>query len=321
MTIEEPLLQVDLPGIRRLKSGKVREVFDLGESYLIVATDRISAFDCVMPNGIPGKGAVLTRLSHFWFDRLARVVPNHRLLGAMDPLPDSLRPFSDWLQNRSMVVRKARPLPIECVVRGYLAGSGWQEYQRSGTVCGVRLPAGLREADRLNEAIFTPATKAEEGHDENISFEAAEKLVGGEIAGRVRDLSIRIYEASREFAATRGILIADTKFEFGLIDGELTLIDEVLTPDSSRFWPADSYEPGRGQLSFDKQFVRDYLMTLNWDRTPPAPALPPDVVRRTREKYLDVFERLTGKTLEAALEHGARAAGKSFSKDQGRVDE
>lgn len=294
---DAPLLTIDLPGIPKLKSGKVREVFDLGESLLFVATDRISAFDCVMPNGIPRKGEVLTRISHFWFDRIEAIVPNHRLSRPGDALPEALQPHAASLEGRSMVVRKARPLAIECVVRGYLAGSGWNEYRRTGGVCGVGLPTGLQECSPLPEPIFTPATKAETGHDENISFEEACGIVGPEIAEQVRRLSLAIYIAASEYAQGRGILIADTKFEFGLVDGQLLLIDEVLTPDSSRFWPADGYAPGRAQPSFDKQFVRDYLLTLDWDRTPPAPALPPEIVDRTRAKYLEAFERLTGRPL------------------------
>ncbi len=294
---DAPLLSVDLPGIPRLKSGKVREVFDLGEALLFVATDRISAFDCIMPNGIPRKGEVLTQISHFWFDRLAEIVPNHRLAGSADPLPPRLQPFAAALAGRSMLVRKARPLAIECVVRGYLAGSGWNEYRRSGEVCGVPLPAGLVESAELAEPIFTPATKAETGHDENIPFERAVGIVGRETAETVRRLSLELYAAARAHARRCGILIADTKFEFGFGADGLMLIDEVLTPDSSRFWPADEYRPGRGQPSFDKQFVRDYLLTLDWDKTPPAPALPADVVNWTQAKYLEAFERLTGRKL------------------------
>lgn len=295
--LDEPLLQVELPGIPKLKSGKVRDVFDLGDALLFVATDRISAFDCVMPNGIPRKGEVLTQISHFWFDRMAGVVPNHRLAGPRDPLPPRLGAYAASLARRSMLVKKAQPLAIECVVRGYLAGSGWNEYRRTGSVCGVALPAGLRESEALPEPIFTPATKAETGHDENIPFEQAERLVGAEVAGRVKELSLTIYAAARDYARERGILIADTKFEFGFHNGELLLIDEVLTPDSSRFWPADRYEPGRGQASFDKQFVRDYLLTLDWDKTPPAPALPPEIVAQTQAKYFEAYERLTGTAL------------------------
>jgi len=294
---DAPLLTLDLPGIRKLKSGKVREVFDLDDKLLFVATDRISAFDCIMPNGIPRKGEVLTQISHFWFDLTQTWVPNHRLARATDPLPGILKPFAAQLTGRSMIVRKAQPLAIECVVRGYLAGSGWKEYQTQGTVCGIPLPKGLVESSELPEPIFTPATKAETGHDENIPFERAAQLVGAALADRVRDWSLRLYRFARDYARKRGILIADTKFEFGIDNGELLLIDEVLTPDSSRFWPADEYVAGRSQPSFDKQFVRDYLETLDWDKTPPAPALPPPIVERTQEKYLDAFRRLTGHAL------------------------
>jgi phosphoribosylaminoimidazole-succinocarboxamide synthase len=293
----EPLLQLELPGIKKLKSGKVREIFDLGDAFLLVATDRISAFDCIMPNGIPRKGEVLTQLSHFWFERFASLIPNHLLARANDPLPAALKPFAAQVARRSMIVKKAKPLPIECVVRGYLAGSGWKEYRQSQTVCGIKLPAGLQESSELPEPIFTPATKAESGHDENISFEQAAKLTGPEIAEQARAASLKIYSEGRAYARQHGIIIADTKFEFGLFDGKLILIDEVLTPDSSRFWPANEYQPGRGQPSFDKQFVRDYLETLDWDKTPPAPALPADVVAKTQAKYVEAYERLTGKPL------------------------
>ena len=293
----EPLLQLDLPGVPKIKSGKVREGFDLGVRLLSVATDRISAFDCVMPNGIPRKGEVLTQLSHFWFGQTESLVPNHLLAKADEPLPPPLQPFAAQLAGRSMIVKKATPLTIECVVRGYLAGSGWKEYQRSQTVCGIPLPAGLQESSELPAPIFTPATKAETGHDENIPFETAAKLVGADIAERARDLSLRIYNFARDYARQRGIIIADTKFEFGLFNGELLLIDEVLTPDSSRFWPADKFQPGQAQPSFDKQFVRDYLETLTWDKSPPAPSLPPLIVSRTQAKYLEAYERLTGRNL------------------------
>jgi phosphoribosylaminoimidazole-succinocarboxamide synthase len=293
----EPLLQLELPGIKKLKSGKVREIFDLGDAFLLVATDRISAFDCIMPNGIPRKGEVLTQLSHFWFERFASLIPNHLLARANDPLPAALKPFAAQVARRSMIVKKAKPLPIECVVRGYLAGSGWKEYRQSQTVCGIKLPAGLQESSELPEPIFTPATKAESGHDENISFEQAAKLTGPEIAEQARAASLKIYSEGRAYARQHGIIIADTKFEFGLFDGKLILIDEVLTPDSSRFWPADAYQAGRGQPSFDKQFVRDYLETLDWDKTPPAPALPADVVAKTQAKYVEAYERLTGTAL------------------------
>ncbi len=293
----EPLLQVELPGIPKIRSGKVREMFDLGEALLMVATDRISAFDVIMPNGIPRKGEVLTQISFFWFDRFASLTPNHLRQGPDDPLPPALADRAGQLRGRCMVVDKAEPLPIECVVRGYLAGSGWKEYRQSGTVCGIPLPEGLTESAELPEPIFTPATKAEEGHDENIPFAEAERLVGADLAARVRDLSIRLYSEGRAYARERGIIIADTKFEFGLRDGELILIDEVLTPDSSRFWPADQYAPGRGQPSFDKQFVRDYLETLDWNKQPPGPELPPEIVARTSAKYLEAYERLVGRPL------------------------
>ncbi len=293
----EPVLHVNLPGIPKIKSGKVREMFDLGDRLLLVATDRISAFDCIMPNGVPRKGEVLTQISHFWFEKFASFQPNHLLAGPDDPLPPNLQSFAPTLARRSMVVKKARPLAIECVVRGYLAGSGWKEYRQSQTVCGIKLPAGLTESAELPEPIFTPATKAETGHDENISQAEAEKIVGAEIARQARDASLKLYSTARDYARQRGIVIADTKFEFGLCEGKLILIDEVLTPDSSRFWPADQYQPGRGQPSFDKQFVRDYLETLDWDKTPPAPALPPEVVAKTTQKYLDAFQRLTGRPL------------------------
>jgi phosphoribosylaminoimidazole-succinocarboxamide synthase len=294
---QDPILSLELPGITKVKSGKVREVFDLGDSLLFVATDRISAFDCVMPNGIPRKGEVLTQISHFWFDQTESWLPNHRLQKAGDPLPDRLKPFAGLLEGRSMIVRKTRPLPIECVVRGYLSGSGWKEYRKSGSVCGIALPPGLQESSELPQPIFTPATKAESGHDENISFEQAVQLTGREVAEKARDLSLRLYGFARDLARSRGIIIADTKFEFGLVDGQLILIDEVLTPDSSRFWPAAEYAPGRGQPSFDKQFVRDHLETLDWEKTPPAPALPPEIVAKTQAKYLEAYRLLTGSPL------------------------
>ncbi len=294
---DEAALQIDLPGVKKVKSGKVREMFDLGDRLLLVASDRISAFDCIMPNGIPRKGEVLTQISYFWFDQTAAFQENHLLSRPGDPLPASLEPFARLLSRRSMIVRKAAPLAIECVVRGYLAGSGWKEYQKSRTVCGIKLPSGLQESSELPEPIFTPATKAESGHDENIPFEKAAKMVGVDIAAQARTASLKIYNHARDYARRRGIIIADTKFEFGLADGKLILIDEVLTPDSSRFWPADQYQPGRSQPSFDKQFLRDYLETLSWNKTPPAPRLPPEVVTRTQAKYLEAFERLTGHPL------------------------
>jgi phosphoribosylaminoimidazole-succinocarboxamide synthase len=295
--ISTPILQLELPGVTKVRSGKVREVFDLGDRFLLVASDRISAFDVIMPNGIPRKGEVLTQLSHFWFAKFAALTPNHLLAGADDPLPAALQPYAAQLARRSMIVKKAKPLAIECIVRGYLSGSGWKEYKKSQTVCGIPLPAGLTESAELPEPIFTPSTKAEAGHDENISFAEAAKIVGEDLATQARDLSLKIYRAGRDYARERGIIIADTKFEFGLFEGRLILIDEVLTPDSSRFWPADQYAPGRGQPSFDKQFVRDYLETLTWDKTPPGPQLPEDVVAKTSAKYVEAYERLTGKHL------------------------
>ena len=293
----EPLLKLELPGIKKLKSGKVREVFDLGDQLLFVATDRISAFDCIMPNGIPRKGEVLTQISYFWFDQTAGIVANHLASKAGDPLPSDLQKFSGALAGRSMIVKKTEPLAIECVVRGYLSGSGWKDYLRTGCVCGIQLPAGLKDSSRLPEPVFTPATKAETGHDENISFEEACKITGRDIATQARDLSLKIYSFAADYALKRGLIIADTKFEFGLRDGKLILIDEVLTPDSSRFWPADKYAAGRGQPSFDKQFVRDYLETLTWNKQPPAPALPAEVIAKSTEKYLEAYEKLTGKKL------------------------
>jgi len=293
----QPLLQLDLPGVRKLKSGKVREVFDLNDRLLFVATDRISAFDCIMPNGIPRKGEVLTQISYFWFAQMEAFQPNHLLSRGDDPLPATLQPYAAQLARRSMIVKKAQPLAIECVVRGYLAGSGWKEYREHQTVCGIKLPPGLVESSELSAPIFTPATKAESGHDENIPFAQAAQIVGADVAEQVRAASLKLYRFARDYARRRGIIIADTKFEFGLLDGKLMLIDEVLTPDSSRFWPADQYQPGKAQPSFDKQFVRDYLETLDWDKTPPAPALPPEVVARTQAKYLEAYERLTGSKL------------------------
>ncbi|HEY4498553.1 MAG TPA: phosphoribosylaminoimidazolesuccinocarboxamide synthase [Candidatus Paceibacterota bacterium] len=292
--MENPVLTIELPGIKKLRSGKVRELFDLGESFLMVATDRISAFDVIMPNGIPRKGEVLTQLSHFWFKAYSNFVPNHILLGANDLLPKLLQPYANQLARRTMIVKKAKPLSVECIVRGYVVGSGWKDYQKTGAICGIKLPRGLQEASELDDPIFTPSTKAEKGHDENISFEQACGIVGQDIAEEARDLSLKIYTAARAFARKRGIIIADTKFEFGLFDGKLILIDEVLTPDSSRFWPADQYAPGKSQPSFDKQFVRDYLETLDWNKTPPGPLLPDDVVTQTTTRYLEAYERLTG---------------------------
>jgi phosphoribosylaminoimidazole-succinocarboxamide synthase len=287
------MMSVDLPGLRKIRSGKVREVFDLGETLLIVATDRISAFDCILPEPIPGKGEVLTQLSAFWFRKFHQI-PNHFITGDSQEFPKSLQPYAKSLRGRSMLVRKSIPLPIECVVRGYLAGSGWNEYRESGTVCGINLPPGLKQAARLPEPIFTPATKAESGHDENISWTRCCEILGPENATTLRNRSLAIYSQGSSHAASRGIIIADTKFEFGLHNNEILLIDECLTPDSSRFWPADSYEIGASPFSFDKQFVRDYLETLEWDKTPPAPTLPPEIIEKTTRKYQEAFTRLTG---------------------------
>ncbi|MCK5118503.1 MAG: phosphoribosylaminoimidazolesuccinocarboxamide synthase [Candidatus Latescibacteria bacterium] len=292
--MEQAITKVDLPGIKRFTQGKVRDVFDLGDQLLIVASDRISAFDCVMPNGIPGKGKILTAMSLFWFDLMADVAENHLIASDVDAYPSELQKFRELLEGRSMLVRKAERFDIECVVRGYLAGSGWREYGESGAICGIKLPAGLREADRLPKPIFTPATKADSGHDENISFEQTAELIGSERAAQLRDLTLAVYEKARAYADARGIIIADTKFEFGLVDGRVILIDEIFSSDSSRFWPKDRYEPGRSQDSFDKQFVRDYLETLDWDKTPPAPELPEEIIRKSLEKYREAYRRLAG---------------------------
>jgi phosphoribosylaminoimidazole-succinocarboxamide synthase len=290
------ILACDLPGIPKLRSGKVREVFDLGDSLLFVATDRISAFDCILPNAIPRKGEVLTQISAFWFEKLD-FIENHFLTTHFRQFPEKLKPYEEILSGRSMIVKKALPLPVECVARGYLAGSGWKEYQQSGTVCGQPLPPGLRQGDRLPETLFTPATKAETGHDENITWRQCRAILGDEVALQVRKATIELYEHGRAYAAERGIIVADTKFEFGMYDGEVVLIDEVLTPDSSRFWPESEYAPGGSPPSFDKQFVRDYLESLDWDKQPPAPALPPDIIEKTSAKYVEAYERLTGRQL------------------------
>jgi phosphoribosylaminoimidazole-succinocarboxamide synthase len=291
------LLESRLPGVKHFASGKVRDVYDLDDRLLIVASDRISAFDCILPNGIPGKGRVLTQMSIFWFEMLRDLVPTHFLTADVDEYPSELRKFRDQLTGRSMLVRRAEMFQIECVARGYLAGSGWKEYREGGKLCGIPLPAGLRESDRLPQPIFTPATKAQTGHDENISFDEAAAIVGPEAAARLRDLTLAIYRKASDYAETRGIILADTKFEFGMIGGELVLGDEVLTPDSSRFWPRDEYRAGGPQKSYDKQFVRDYLETLDWNKKPPAPPLPEEVIRKTSEKYRQSYETLTGRSL------------------------
>ena len=292
----EAFLQSDLPfPVRR---GKVRDVYDLHEHLLIVATDRISAYDCIMPNGIPDKGRILTALSKFWFEHFAGKFENHLISMDVNDYPVNVQPFAHQLVGRSMLVKKADVVPIECVARGYLAGSGWREYQQTQTVCGIKLLPGLRQCDKLPAPIFTPATKEQSGHDINVSYEETVNRVGSSTAAELRDRTISLYSQAADYAAKRGVIIADTKFEFGrLPDGRLILIDEVLTPDSSRFWPADKYQPGRDQESFDKQYVRNYLDSLDWDKTPPAPRLPDDVVKGTRDRYLEAYERLTGKPL------------------------
>ncbi len=296
----ETVLETNLQGIRRFKKGKVRDLYDLGEELLIVATDRISAFDVVIPTGIPFKGAVLTQLSAFWFEKVKALTPSHfissdiRQITARHP---ELAPHQRLLAGRSMLVRRGQVVPIECVVRGYLSGSGWKDYLKSGAVCGVPLPEGLQESEELPEPIFTPATKAEEGHDLNISEEEMSRRVGQGLTGKLKSVSLKVYTLAQDYARTRGILIADTKFEFALRDGELLLVDELLTPDSSRFWPKGEYQPGRPQASFDKQFVRDYLEGIRWDKSPPAPALPEEIVRKTSEIYLQALQQLTGKGL------------------------
>lgn len=291
-----PQSNVDLPGIKKLRSGKVREVFDLGETLLFVVTDRLSAFDVILPDPIPAKGAVLNQLSAFWFQRFDKIA-NHFITADFDQFPAELQSFREQLAGRSMIVKKTKPLAVECVVRGYLAGSGWSGYQKTQSVCGIKLPSGLQLASQLPEPIFTPSTKADEGHDENIDMQECARILGDEMANRVKELSFKIYSEGREHAAGRGIIVADTKFEFGTIDGELLLIDECLTPDSSRFWPADQYVVGQSPPSFDKQFVRDYLETLDWNKTPPGPRLPADIIEKTSAKYREAFERLTGAQL------------------------
>lgn len=285
---------LDLPGVKKVSSGKVREMFEVGDRLLMVATDRISAFDVILPNTVPHKGKILTQISAHWFAQTRPIVENHLISTSVGDFPEELMPFRDQLAGRSMLVEKCAPLPIECVVRGYLAGSGWKDYRANSSICGVKLPEGLRESDELPEPIFTPATKATTGHDENIPFETAAAMVGEELAERVRDLSIRIYSWARDYARRRGIIICDTKFEFGLAGSRLLLIDEVLTPDSSRFWPADLYEPGKSQPSFDKQFIRDYLETLDWDKQYPGPELPENILSATSDRYISAFRQLTG---------------------------
>lgn len=299
MPLAAPLLETRLNGLMPQRHGKVRDIFDLGETLLLVATDRISAFDYVLGSGIPDKGRVLTQLSAFWFDRTREIVSNHVIATDVSAYPDEMQRHADMLAGRSMLVRKTNPVPIECVARGYLSGSGWKEYVASGSVCGVPLPPGLRESDRLPEPIFTPATKAATGHDVNVSETQAGELVGGDLVQRLKTLTLALYAFGAAHAESRGIILADTKYEFGLTgSGDIILIDEVMTPDSSRYWPKDQYRPGGPQPSFDKQYVRDYLEEIRWNKQPPVPALPDEVILRTRDKYLEAFRRLTGKDLE-----------------------
>jgi phosphoribosylaminoimidazole-succinocarboxamide synthase len=294
--VSKPLLKTDFPDLKLAGRGKVRDIYDLGETLLIVTTDRISAFDVIMNEGIPDKGYVLNQISIFWFRQMEDIIPNHIVATCVLDFPSQCHKYADILEGRSMLVRKATPLPAECVVRGYLAGSGWKEYRLTGAVCGISLPSGLVESDRLAEPIFTPSTKAELGtHDENISYAEMIELCGREIAERMRDVTLKIYSRARDIAANKGIIIADTKFEFGIYNGEIIIIDECMTPDSSRFWPKDLYQPGGPQPSFDKQFLRDYLETLDWNKSAPPPPLPEEIIRKTGEKYMEALVRLTGK--------------------------
>jgi phosphoribosylaminoimidazole-succinocarboxamide synthase len=293
--MEKTIGDIELPGFEIFKKGKVRNVFDLGDKLLIVATDRISAFDFILPSLIPYKGKVLTQISKFWFDFTALVCPNHLISAEAADLPAALKPYAGTLDKRSMLVRKTKVVPIECVVRGYLAGSGWKEYRTSGKICGIKVPEGLRESDRLKEPLFTPSTKAEEGHDLNISFKEMQKIVGGDLARKIKKVSLELYKRASLNALSKGIIIADTKFEFGLLGEELVLVDEIFTPDSSRFWPLQTYAPGKSQPSLDKQFVRDYLETTSWDKRSAPPVLPDEIVRKTSDKYLGIYRLLTGK--------------------------
>ncbi|WP_305041724.1 phosphoribosylaminoimidazolesuccinocarboxamide synthase [Geoalkalibacter sp.] len=289
------VLKTDFPDLKLVNRGKVRDIYDLGEHLLIVTSDRISAFDVIMNEAIPYKGFVLTQISRFWFEKMTDIIPNHIIAMDVDEFPASTHKYRAELEGRSMLVKKAKPLPVECIVRGYVSGSGWKDYKKTGAICGIALPSGLVESQQLPEPIFTPSTKAELGeHDENIDFAQTVKLVGEKLAAQVRDTTIAIYDRARQVADAKGIIIADTKFEFGIRDGELIWIDEALTPDSSRFWPKDLYRPGGPQPSFDKQFLRDYLETLDWNKQAPAPALPEEIVRKTGEKYLEALKRLTG---------------------------
>jgi phosphoribosylaminoimidazole-succinocarboxamide synthase len=292
--MDQAVIETNFKGLNLIKRGKVRDIYDLGNELLMVATDRISAFDVVMPDPIPEKGKILTRISLYWFEIMKALLPNHVISGNVDDYPESCRRYMDVLRGRSMLVKKTEPLPIECIVRGYLSGSGWKDYQASGEVCGIKLPQGLKESAKLPEPVFTPSTKAETGrHDINIDFNETEKKIGKQLAEKVRKLSIAIYKKGADLAYKKGIIIADTKFEFGILRDDLMLIDEVLTPDSSRFWPLESYQPGGPQKSFDKQYLRDYLLSINWNKRPPAPALPQDVISNTHNKYREAYRQLT----------------------------
>jgi len=293
----QAVIETNIETLSLIKRGKVRDIYDLGDYLLMVATDRISAFDVVMPNPIPDKGKILTQISLFWFEIMKPVLPNHVITANVDDYPEICRPYGDVLRDRSMLVKKAKPLPIECIVRGYISGSGWKDYQTSGSVCGIKLPEGLKESDKLPEPVFTPSTKADSGlHDINIDFEKTVEKIGKPLAEKVKTISLEIYNKGADLAYKKGIIIADTKFEFGLLDDDLILIDEVLTPDSSRFWPQPSYQPGGAQKSFDKQYLRDYLISINWNKKPPAPSLPQYVITNTRDKYQEAYHQLTNAT-------------------------
>lgn len=287
------VMQTDLKDVKFLKRGKVRDIYEIDDRLLIIATDRISAFDVVLPDGIPGKGKILTQISIFWFNQMKDIIGNHIVATDVKDYPSELHQYKNMLEQRSMLVKKAQPLPVECIVRGYLSGSGWKEYQKNQTVCGIELPGGLVESSKLEEPIFTPSTKAEEGHDINISFEKMKTIIGDEIANQLKEVSLKIYTKARDIAEKKGIIIADTKMEFGIFDGKLILIDELLTPDSSRFWSIKDYSPGKGQESFDKQVVRDYLLTLDWDKTYPGPKLPDEIIRKAADRYREIYNILT----------------------------
>ncbi len=296
--MKQAVFETNFPELNLIKRGKVRDIYDLGDILLMVASDRISAFDVIMPDPIPEKGKILTKISIFWFETMKSLLPNHLISSNVDEYPAICKPYAEILRGRSMLVKKAEPLSIECVVRGYISGSGWKSYQESGTVCGIKLPEGLKESDQLPEPLFTPSTKEDVGlHDINIDFEEVVKRIGKTLAERIKELSLAIYKKGAELADGHGIIIADTKFEFGLVGNDIILIDEVLTPDSSRFWPKDSYRPGGSQKSYDKQYLRDYLISINWNKKPPAPSLPEDVIKNTRKKYLEALKLLTGTDL------------------------